>query len=72
MHSTSMKKSTLPVIDIKKYGGQQVAIVHGKIVATGTDTQALIAEVLRQVPGITWQDILLVSVPPSLDVVYLA
>ena len=67
-----MKKSPLPIIDITKYGGKQVAIVHGKIVATGTDTQALIAEVLRQMPGITWQDILLVSMPPSLNVVYLS
>jgi hypothetical protein len=67
-----MNKSTLPIIDIDKYGDKQVAIVHGKIVATGTDTPTLIAEVLRQMPGITWQDILLVSVPPSLNVVYLS
>jgi hypothetical protein len=67
-----LKQSTLPIIDIQKYGGKQVAIVHGKIVASGTDTRALIAEVMREMPGITWQDILLVSVPPSLNVVYLS
>jgi hypothetical protein len=57
---------------IEKYGGQQVAIVQGKIVASARDTQTLIAEVTRQIPGITWQDIILVSVPKSLNVVYLS
>jgi uncharacterized protein DUF5678 len=65
-----MKKSTLPTIDITKYGGQQVAVVDGKIVAAGIDTQAVIDEAKRKVPGITWQDIVLISVPPSLNVVY--
>jgi hypothetical protein len=67
-----MTKSTLPIIDIKKYGGQQVAVVHGKLVAAGTDTQAVIEGAKRKVPGITWQDIVLISVPPSLNVVYLS
>jgi Family of unknown function (DUF5678) len=67
-----MKKSSVPIIDIKKYGGKQVAVVHGKIVASGTDTQLLLKDVKRQIPGITWQDILLVSVPESLHVVYLS
>ena len=67
-----MKKSILPTIDINKYGGQQVAVVDGKIVAAGIDTQAVIEEAKRKVPGITWQDIVLISVPPTLNVVYLS
>jgi hypothetical protein len=43
--------------------------VHGKIVAAARDTQTLLAEVQRQIPGITWQDILLVSISPSLPVI---
>ena len=66
-----MKKSSLPTIDIKKYGGKRVAVVHGKIVAVGTNTQEIIAEATRKVPGITWRDIILISVPESLNVVYL-
>jgi hypothetical protein len=31
-----------PIIDIKKYGGQQVAIVDGRIVAAGTDTEEVL------------------------------
>jgi Family of unknown function (DUF5678) len=65
-----MKASTLPIIDLEKYGGQQVAIVQGKIVASARDTQTLMQEVTRQIPGITWQDIILVSVPASLPVIY--
>ncbi len=67
-----MKKSILPTIDITKYGGQQVAVVDGKIVAVGIDTQAVIEEAKRKIPGITWQDIILISVPPTLNVVYLS
>jgi hypothetical protein len=67
-----MKQTTLPIIDIERYGGQQVAVVDGKIVAAGIDTQAVIEEAKRQVPGITWQDIILISVPPTLNVIYLS
>jgi hypothetical protein len=67
-----MKKSSLPIIDIKKYGGKRVAVVHGKIVAAGTDTQKIVAEATRKVPGITWRDVILISVPQSLNVVYLS
>jgi hypothetical protein len=46
--------------------------VQGNIVAAGTDTQAIIAEATRKVPGITWRDVVLISVPQSLNVVYLS
>lgn len=59
----------IPIIDIKKYGGKRVAVVHGKIVAAGTDTQEIIAEATHKVPGITWRDVVLISVPESLNVV---
>jgi Family of unknown function (DUF5678) len=67
-----MKTSSLPIIDIKKYGGKRVGVVHGKIVAVGTDTQEIIAEATRKFPGITWRDVILISVPESLDIVYLS
>lgn len=65
-----MKKFTTPIIDIKKYGGKQVAIVKGKIVASGTDTEDVLDQAKRKFPGTTWRDILLVSVPQGLTVVY--
>lgn len=63
-------KLTTPVIDIKKYGGKQVAIVKGKIVASGTDTNEVLKKAHRQFPRARWQDILLVTVPEGLTVVY--
>ena len=65
-----MAKFTIPVIDIKKYGGRQVAIAKGKIVADGLDTRAVLAKAKKRVPRATWRDILLVSVPKGLTVVY--
>ena len=59
-----------PIIDINTYGGQQVAIVDGRIVAAGTDTEEVLQAAQQEVPGATWQDILLVSVPKSLHVIY--
>jgi hypothetical protein len=59
-----------PIIDINTYGGQQVAIVDGRIVAAGTDTEEVLQAAQQEVPGATWQDILLVSVPKSLNVIY--
>jgi hypothetical protein len=67
-----MKKSSLPIIDINKYGGKQVAVVNGKIVASGTRTQDVLEAAQRKIPGTTWRDILLISVPKSLHVVYTA
>jgi len=60
----------IPTIDVKKYGGKQVAIVEGEIVASGTDTAEILKEVQRKIPQATWRDILLVSVPEGLTVVY--
>lgn len=65
-----MKRAKLPVIDIKKYGGKQVAIVKGKIVASGVTTKEAVEKAKKKYPQANWQDILLVSVPKGLTVVY--
>lgn len=65
-----MKKLSIPIIDIKKYGGKQVAIVKGKIVASGTETREVLRKTRLRLPRSTWRDILLVSVPTGLTVVY--
>lgn len=65
-----MKKLQTPIIDIKKYGGKQVAVVNGRIVASGIDTERVLARARQKFPRATWRDILLVSVPKGLTVVY--
>jgi len=65
-----MSKFTTPIIDIRKYGGRQVAIVKGKIIADGRDARTVLAKVKLKLPRATWRDILLISVPKGLTVVY--
>ena len=66
-----MKKNIkIPIIDIKKYGGRQVAIVGGRILASGVNTAEVLKSAKKQLPKSTWKDILLVSVPQGLTVVY--
>jgi len=70
LHSCNMKKMNTPVIDVKKYGGKQVAIVKGKIVAADTTTEKVLKSVRRKLPRAVWRDILLVAVPEGTTVVY--
>jgi hypothetical protein len=37
-----MKEAKIPIIDIKKYGGKQVAIAKGKIIASGNTTEEVL------------------------------
>lgn len=60
----------LPIIDVKKYGGKQVAVVNGRIVASGTTTKSVLQKAQKVSPKSGWRDILLVSVPKGLTVVY--
>lgn len=65
-----MKRLKIPIIDIKKYGGKQVAIVQGRIVAAGETTKEVLEKVQTKFPKISWSEILLISVPKGLTVVY--
>jgi len=65
-----MRTSNIPPIDIKKYGGMQVAIVKGKIVASGTNAKEVLERAKRNAPHVTWQEVLLISVPKGLRVIY--
>lgn len=65
-----MKTDPFPIIDIKRYGGRQVAIVRGKIVASGRSTSALLRAAKKKVPGEDHGRIALFLVPKSMTVVY--
>ena len=60
----------IPTIDIKKYGGKQVAVVKGVIVASGQTTREVLERAKKRTPRARWQEILLVTVPRGLTVVY--
>ena len=63
-------KNPYPVIDIKKYGGKQVAIVDGKIVASGTSAQSVIVKAQKKLPHKKLHEIAIFSVPKSLYFIY--
>ena len=65
-----MKHSSLPVINIKKYGGRQVAIVDGKIVASGRSTSGTLRAAKQRVRRENHNRIALFMVPKNLTVVY--
>lgn len=66
-----MKKSlSIPTIDIKKYGGKQVAVFKGKIIASGNNAKEVLEKAKNKTPKSTWRDILLINVPQGLTVVY--
>lgn len=65
-----MKKNKTPIIDVKKYGGRQVAIVDGKIIASGRTLAHVIALARKRVPHRSLHDIRVFAVPKTLSVIY--
>ncbi len=65
-----MKKNSIPTIDVKKYGGKQVGIMNGKIVAAGKDAPDVLGKIRKKYPAVSWREVLLVSVPKGITVVY--
>jgi len=66
----SMKRASIPTLDVKKYGGQQVAIVGGKVVASGDNSQSVLKRAKQRAPKATWRDIVIVGVPRSVTVIW--
>lgn len=65
-----MKQLKIPVIDVKKYGGKQVAIVNGKIVAVGISTSEVLKLAKQRIAKKNHDKIWLLVVPKSLTLVY--
>jgi len=67
-----MKKATqkIPTIDIKKYGGKQVAILDGKVIASGNTSSEVIAKAQKKAPDRPLNEIAIFSVPTTLSVIY--
>lgn len=65
-----MKSAKIPTIGIKKYGGKQVAIVDGKVVAVGHTLREVLEEAQRIVPSKPLHEIKVFSVPKTLAVIY--
>lgn len=61
-----MKQNPTPIIDVKKYGGKQVGILNGKIIAAGKDAREVLSKVKKKFPSVSWREVLLVTVPRGL------
>ena len=65
-----MKRGVIPIIDIKKYGGKQVAIVGGRIIASGRTLDEVLRRARKRAPTRPLQEIQVFSVPETLAVIY--
>ena len=65
-----MKHVKVPIIeiDVKKYGGKQVAIVNGKIIASGHTLAEVVTLARKQMSKKPLNEISIFSVPPTLSI----
>ncbi len=65
-----MKQYKIPVIDVKKYGGKQIAIVGGRVIASGRTLEEVIRRARMIAPAKPLSEIRIFSVPKTLSVIY--
>ena len=63
-------KANIPTIDIKKYGGKEVAILNGAIIAVGKSLPDVIRKLKKAKPRQALREVLFLTVPKSLTVIY--
>jgi len=59
-----------PTIDVKQYGGKQVAIVDGEIVASGCTWEAVLKKARKVRPDKPVREIYVLAVPKSMYTIY--
>lgn len=60
----------MPIIDVKKYGGKQVAIANGRIIASAGTLEEVVRQAQKKAPTKPLNEIRIFSVPPTLSVIY--
>ena len=60
----------LPHLDVKKYGGKQVAILDGAVIATGRTLGGVVRAARKKAPGRPLNEIHIFSVPRSITVIF--
>jgi len=63
------RKVIIPIINVKKYGGKQVAILDGKVIAVGQNLKDVITKVKKSRPSCSLSEIRIFSVPKTLSVI---
>lgn len=68
-----MKQSIkIPTVDIKRYGGKQIAIADGKIIAVGKTLEEVVRRARSRTPSKPLSEIQIFSVPKTLAAIYYA
>jgi carbamoylphosphate synthase large subunit len=60
----------IPTIDVKKYGGKQVALIGGEIVAAGRTWEEVLKKARKACPGTPLSEISVFAVPKSIYTIY--
>jgi len=63
-------ETKIPTIDIKKYGGKEIAILNGTVVAVGKSLPDVIQKLKKIKPNQVLREVLFLTVPKSLTVIY--
>ncbi|OGZ56475.1 MAG: hypothetical protein A3H64_00980 [Candidatus Ryanbacteria bacterium RIFCSPLOWO2_02_FULL_45_11c] len=63
-------ETKIPTIDIKKYGGKEIAILNGTVVAVGKSLPDVIQKLKKIKPNQALREVLFLTVPKSLTVIY--
>lgn len=69
-HATMRMKTPAPIIDVKKYGGKQVAILDNRIIASGTTLSEVAQKARKLAPKRALHEIKIFAVPKTLSVIY--
>lgn len=64
------KAQKIPIIDVKKYGGKQVAILEGKIITSGKTLDEVVKRIKRSLLSRPMNEIQIFSVPKTLLTIY--
>ena len=65
-------KRNIPTIDIKKYGGKEIAILNGKVIAAGKSLPEVIRYLKKRKQSQVLREVTFLRVPESLTVIYYA
>ena len=63
-------ETKIPTIDIKKYGGKEIAILNGTVVAVGKSLPDVIQKLKKIKPNQVLREVLFLTLPKSLTVIY--
>lgn len=69
--SDTSKKEEIPLIDWEEFRGKEIAVIEGKVVASGSSSKKVFEKAEKLFPEKSSKDITLLSVPKQKTFVYI-